>query len=113
MSAEGKCVLDKCKEELSEQVCYGDVINKYIKTGLTQYHWDSTAQSPYLSIDLPGTNLTGEFWFDNGQSMSIKTQAISRGGYRGVAGYTADCMKYDGSMEREMRQMWSSLAVFQ
>ncbi|KAI6647309.1 Di-N-acetylchitobiase-like [Oopsacas minuta] len=113
MTSDGRCVLDKCKEELTEQMCYGDVINKYINTGLTQYNWDSISQSPYLSIELPGTNLTGEYWFDNGQSLSIKTQTISRGGYRGVAGYRADCMMYDGSMEVEVRQMWESLAVFQ
>ena len=105
--------MDKCKEELSEQRCYGDVITQYINPGLTEYHWDSIAQSPYLSVKLEGTNLTGEFWFDNGQSLSIKTQAISRVGYRGVAAYRADCMRYDGSMERETREMWNSFAVFQ
>ena len=113
MSADGRCVMDRCKEELSEQKCYGDVISKYVNPGLTEYHWDSTAQSPYLSVQLEGTNLTGEFWFDNGQSLSVKTQAISRVGYRGVAAYSLDCMRYDGSMQEETAEMWNSLAVFQ
>ena len=105
--------MDRCKEELSEQRCYGDAITQYVNTGLTEYHWDSTAQSPYLSVQLEGTNLTGEFWFDNGQSLSIKTQAISRVGYRGVAAYWLECMRYDGSMPLETAEMWSSLAVLQ
>ena len=111
MSSHGRCVMGECKENLSERICYGDVVRKYINAGLTEYHWDSMSQSPYLRVQ--GTNLTREFWFDNGQSLSIKIQVLSRGGYRGVAGYTVDCMSYDGSMETEVEEMWNSFYVFQ
>ncbi|XP_008327096.1 di-N-acetylchitobiase [Cynoglossus semilaevis] len=116
LSEEGKCSIAKvpfrgapCSDAAGRQKTYKWIM-KQVDSSMTGRMWDSQQMAPYFNYK----NEEGQIhqvWYDDPQSICLKTDYVKTKGLRGVGMWNANILDYSGETvaQQQTQKMWNAL----
>ncbi|XP_067845925.1 di-N-acetylchitobiase-like [Heptranchias perlo] len=111
----GRCALPKipfrgapCSDAAGRQIPY-KVMMQQVDSSITGRFWDDDQKAPYYIYMVDNTY--HEVWYDDPQSISMKSAIVKKFGLRGVGMWNANQLNYsnDPSAIKQTEDMWNAL----
>ena len=118
LTSEGKCILPNTTNIETEQCIFPDIYQKYIVKGdyNLQNGWDDATLTPFLTVSSKDKDpsVIKQFWYDNGTSLTSKSEIYKHFQLRGVGVFHVDCIDYTlPALECMVKPFWDSFSVFE
>ncbi|XP_069795478.1 di-N-acetylchitobiase-like [Narcine bancroftii] len=114
----GRCTLRSvpfrgapCSDAVGKQIPYKEIM-QHVNQSITGRIWDVDQKSPYYIYQL--NNTYHEVWYDDPQSIFMKTLISKKFNLRGVGVWNANLLDYSkgASTEKPTEEMWNALWPF-
>ncbi|XP_061738995.1 di-N-acetylchitobiase-like [Nerophis ophidion] len=98
-----------CSDAAGKQKTY-KWINKQMSSSLSGRLWDDKQQAPYFNYKDPKGQIH-QVWYDDPESICLKTHAVQSKGLRGVGMWNANILDYsdDPVARQQSAAMWNAL----
>jgi len=97
-----------CSDAAGREKAYTELMG-LLKTSTTGLRWNQPLQSPWFNYKDAKTTQDHQVWFDNANSLKIKTNWAKSSGLRGVSMWTGDYVEYGTDAFHEM---WAAMTFF-
>ncbi|XP_067894124.1 di-N-acetylchitobiase-like [Heterodontus francisci] len=111
----GRCELEKipvggapCSSKAGRLISYKEVMQQ-LPRSITGRYWDDDYKSPYYVYRV--NNTYHEVWYDDPESISLKSLIMKKLKLRGIGAWTANYLNYTGDPTTAMQteEMWNAL----
>ncbi|XP_058494445.1 di-N-acetylchitobiase [Solea solea] len=116
LSQEGICFIDKvpfrgapCSDAAGKQKTYRWIMTQ-VNSSLSGRLWDSEQKAPYFNYKDQSGQIH-QVWYDDPQSICLKTNYVKSNGLRGVGMWNANILDYSGETvaKQQTEMMWNAL----
>lgn len=118
ITSEGQCILPNRKFIAFKQSTFPKIYQEYITGGNYNLEegWDEASLTPFLTITSKDKvpPVINQFWYENGTSLTSKTEMYKLFQLRGVGVFHVDCADYTlPALESLVKQFWDTYSVFE
>jgi di-N-acetylchitobiase len=98
-----------CSDAAGSEIAYSVIMDQLLPMSTNGIQWDPISLSPWFNYKMPNGH-SGQVWFDNGKSISIKVSLAIQLNLRGLAMWNADYLDYSDPVL--VAEMWGALNNF-
>eukprot|EP00698_Gefionella_okellyi_P008385 TRINITY_DN207_c0_g1_i2.p1 TRINITY_DN207_c0_g1~~TRINITY_DN207_c0_g1_i2.p1 ORF type:complete len:362 (+),score=49.32 TRINITY_DN207_c0_g1_i2:115-1200(+) len=106
-----------CSDAAGQQINYSQLMDWLAENTTLAPQWSAEEQTPWFSYKTPSAaagSVQHQVWYDDAQSIRIKTEQARKFGVRGVGVWQADALDYGDEQRARMQtaEMWQALHAF-